>query len=206
MKTNFLILTIFIIFLDCMQSAIAAQTNPIYINGLLPGTARVSTASGNVNSSINNANGTLTSAFTPAFRMSSNDPERKNLTLSVSANTSGTAQNAIFNIGTTKYIILTNSTTLPPVSSLTDIKTGTPTAANNPNAIAYGVNDPSNDTGNITITYQSTTKNWNLFLRTSRSSQTTLTVPASTPFTNTFSADDEAGDYKADVTLSFVCD
>lgn len=162
----------------------------------------VSPAGGNINTTINEDTGALGAAFTPSFQMRSNDSSHKNLTLKVEANTASGLQNAIFNIGSTKYMIMTSSANPPAVSSLTNIKTG-PTQGGNPNAIAYVVNNPSDDTGNITITYQSTYKNWNLYLRTSRNSRTTLRVPASTPMNNTFDYDDESGNYNAIVTLSF---
>lgn len=203
MKNYFLILIIFIIKIYYMQSAMAAQTNPINLNGVLPATVNVITSGGNTKTTIDGSTGALSGTFNPAFEMRSNTPQQKHLTLAVTANTSSGYQNAVFNIGNIKYIIMTNAAFPPNVSSLNDIKTGSPNAINNPNAIAYIANDPSNDTGNITITYKSVLKNWDLFLTSSGNAKTTFTISAGTPCNNTFSAVDESGDYKAVVTLSF---
>ncbi len=180
----------------------AGQTNPINLNGTLSGTVDIIVAGGNINTTIDASTGALGGAFNPAFEMRSNDPHQKNLTMKVTANTSSGYQNAVFDIGTTKYIIMTNSTYPPNISSLNDIKTGT--LVNNPNAIAYIANNPSNDTGNITISYNNSGKYWDLLLTNRGYSKTTFTVPAGTPLNNSYTYDDEAGDYKAIVTLSFL--
>lgn len=195
----FLLLWVF----GAFGSAFAATSSQVNLSGDLGGTATVSTNGGNISSTINADTGALSTAFTPVFQMSSNDPLQKNLTLKVEAMTTSGYQNAVFNIGTTKYVILTNVAYPPNVSSLNNIKTGSPTAENNPNAIAYVANDPTSSTGNITITYQSIPKNWNLLLTSNGIARATFTIPAGNPFTNTFSSDDEAGSYQAVVTLSF---
>ena len=197
------ILIIFILNLTFVHPIMAAQTNPINLNGLLPSTVTVTTSGGNINTIIDSSTGALGGAFNPSFEMRSNDPTQKNLTVKITANTNTGYQNAVFDIGTTKYIIMTNSNYPPNISSLNDIKTGA--LANNPNAIAYIANDPSDDTGNVSISYNNSNKYWDLRLTNNKSGKTTFTVPAGTPLNNSYTYDDEAGDYKAIVTLSFTC-
>jgi hypothetical protein len=134
--------------------------------------------------------------------MSSNDPTPKNLTLSVVANTTTGYQNAVFDSGATSYVILTNSSSPPPISSLNDIKSVTGTLSNNPNAIAYAANNPSGG-ADVTVTYSSINKNWNLLLNTTTGRTTTFTIPAGAPLSDSYSSDDETGSYQAIVTLSF---
>ncbi len=184
------------------QSAFAARTDSQYFVAGCPESKSVVTNGGNISATINVDTGALSTSFTPAFTMTTNSRNNQYLTISASANTNTTAQNAVFNIGATRYIILTNNTVLPAIASLTNIKTGSPTAINNPNAIAYGINDPATATG-LTVAYNSTNKNWDLTLARRGSTNTSITVPANTPLTNTYSADDEEGSYRATVTLSF---
>lgn len=202
MKTSILISIFIIICSFCMQTAIARSTAPINLAGNLSDAAVIDPLFQAVNSTINTDTGNLNSSFTPSFRMITINPFRRDLTLSVATNTSNSGyQNAVFNVGSTKYVIFTNSDVLPPVSSLTNIKNGT--LNNNPNAIAYIANDPSDDTGNLTINYNSTNKNWDLRIAWLSVGRTTFTIPAGAPLGGSYTSDDETGSYQAIVTLSF---
>ncbi len=198
-----LIVMIVCALLSCYQGVYAAQTATYYFSTTCPQTNSVTTNGGNTSATINVDTGALSAAFTPAFMITTNSKNSQSLTLSAKANTQGGLQNSVFNISSTNYIILTNSTTLPPISSLTDIKSGTPTAANNPNAIAYQINNPAATAGKLSVTYNSTNKNWDLTLTNRGQTPTSVTVPVNTPLNGTFSTDDETGSYQAIITLSF---
>src|SRR5574344_1496470 len=122
--------------------------------------------------------------------------------MSATAKTSSGNVNAIFNTGTNKYIVLTNNLVIPASTSVSNITGGSPTATSNPNAIAYSVDNPTTYYG-LAVSYNSTNKNWQLTTSTYGYMTTALNIPAQTPLANTFSNDDEAGNYKATITLSF---
>lgn len=198
------LLIIFICTLIFPPVAFAGETTPqLFQADLAPGDA-VTTNGGNITATIDPNTGALNTSFTPGFTMTTTTGSAQSLTYTATSNTQAGLQNAIFNIGTTKYIILTNSTTLPAVSSVNDIKTGSPTAANNPNAIAYVINDPPTISGRLTVAYDTTNKLWNLVLTRNGNTNTSITVPAGVPLSNTYSNDDEVGTYQATITLSFI--
>lgn len=184
-------------------SAFAASTNPHLMRGALEEVNSVAPNGGNIAANINDVTGALDAAFTPGFRITTNkDGGSKDLTQSWTCNTSGATQNAIFNDATYAYVILTNTDALPPVSSVTNIKTLAPTPASNPNAIAYLINDPPNIIGTLQTEFVPADNNWKLHLSKQGITDTNQTIPAALPYTNTFSGDDEAGRYQATVTLS----
>src|SRR5574344_1312360 len=195
---------IFIIcFLFIQNCSIAEQTTPYYFVADYPTTNCVSTNGGVISTTINNSTGALANSLTPSFLIGTNSPATQNLTMSATAITTSGNTNAIFNIGTNKYIVLTNNSITPSLTSVTNINRGYPTASSNPNAIAYQVNDPTAFYG-LTQSYNSTNKNWRLTTTQYGYMVTSLTIPATSPLTNTFSvANDEAGNYRATITLSF---
>ena len=197
-----IISTTFLAALLLSPSTLAASTNPLLMSGALAETNSVAPNCGVINANINDVTGALSVSFTPGFKITSNAGGGKWLTQSWTCNTSGATQNAIFNNGTNAFVILTNIDALPPVSAITDIKTLAPTAINNPNAIAYLINNPPNQAGVLQATFQSATNNWALQLTKQGVTDTNQTIPATLPYTNTFSGDDEAGRYQATVTLS----
>jgi len=203
MKTKFLISAILLASLTCTQSAIAARSSaPVHLNGTLGSVVEVYAVGTALNANINDPLGTLDAFFQPAFEMRSTEHDKKNLTLKVTSKiTGGTYVNSAFNNGATKYIILTNDTNPPPVSSLNNIKTGA--LNDNPNAIAWQANDPSNDTGNITVGYSDADDWWTLRLTSCGYSKTSFLIPAANALGGSFNFDDEEGDYKATVTVSF---
>lgn len=194
---------VLILYLINIPVSFASQSASYYFTANAPDTKAVAANGGNISAVIDPNTGSLSPAFTPAFTLTTNTGASQSLTMKAEANTQGGLQNAIFNVGTVKYIILTNSNILPPISSLTDIKTGTPTASSNPNAIAYTINDPAGVSGDLTVAYNSGNKNWNLTLKKNGVTPTSITVPSGTPFSNTYSTDDEPGSYQAVITLSF---
>lgn len=159
---------------------------------------------GSTSAAINVDTGVLGGSFAPAFRINTNVIDDQSLALTATATTQSGPQNAIFNVSTTKYIILTNTNVLPPVNSLGNIKTGSPTPASNPNAIAYVINDPVAVPGRLIVGYNSIGKYWDMAVSENGNTDTSITVPGGAPFTNTYSFHDEPGNYQATITLSFI--
>lgn len=185
-----------------LPCAKAEQTSPYYLTTSNPSVESVNVSSKTINANIDSDTGLLSTVLNPGFIITTNSPQTYTLTMSATATTSGGTTNPIFAIGTSRYIVLTNNTVLPTASSVNNITSGSPTASSNPNAIAYPINDPTTTTG-LTVTYSSTNRNWLLTLNRAGNTTTVLVIPANTPLANSFSTDDEAGDYKATVTLSF---
>ena len=181
---------------------LALNTPSDYFNATLPLVNSIAVTGGNFTTSIDVNTGALSAALNPQFTISTNSNSTQNLTASSTANIQGTTVNSIFNISTTKYIILTNTNHLPAQSAIDNIKSGSPSAANNPNAIAYQINDPTASTG-LTVTYNNTNKNWGLVLSKKGSTITAIAVPASTPLAQTYSILDQAGTYQATIILTF---
>jgi len=192
-----------ILFVMNAPISFAGQSASYYFTAAAPPTKAVAANGGNISAVINVDTGALSTAFTPAFTLNTNTGASQTLTMKAEANTQGGVQNAVFNVGAVKYVILTNSNISPPISSLTNIKTGSPTASSNPNAIAYTINDPPAVSGSLTVAYNSGNKNWDLILFHNGNTNTSITVPSGAPFTNTYSTDDEPGSYQAVITLSF---
>ena len=204
MKTKFLISAILLASLTCTQSAFAAQSSDrIHLNGSLDAVVEVVAVGTALNANISRPSGTLDTFFMPAFEMRSTQSGKKNLTLKVSSKIQGgTYVNSAFDNGSLKYIILTNDANPPPLSSLSTIKAGD--YSNNPNAIAWQANDPSDDTGNIDVGYDPGNDWWTLRLRSSGYSKTSFLIPAAAALPGTLGYDDEDGAYKATITVSFL--
>lgn len=197
------ILLLLLIYLIIPSYILAQQTDSQYFTATAPITKSVVANGGNITATMNVDTGALSTAFAPAFTITTNSRNTQYLTLSATANIAGGNTNAIFNISTTKYIILTNDTHLPQSGAITDIKSGSPTAASNPNAVAYVINDPAAISGKLSVIYNTTNKNWDLVLTNKGQTPTSITIPANTPLNQTYSIDDESGSYKATITLSF---
>lgn len=191
------------VYLLCVNSVFAAATPSDYFVGTL-GTQKTVTVnpSGITASTITPSTGALVTTLTPSFFMTTNSNSSQSLTFSATTNTQTSTENAIFNVSTNKYIILTNSLHLPPVTSITDIKGGSSNPINNPNAIAYSINDPATATG-LTVNYNTTNKNWDLVLSKKGQTATSVTIQSGSPLTNTYNYTDSAGPYYATIILTF---
>lgn len=182
----------------------AATTASQTVTGTLGAMKQVVTNGGNVAATIDTDTGNLGTAFTPAFRITTNTNASQALRMTSSINYDGGTEYAIFDKSGVRYIILTNNTVLPNNLTILDIRAGSPTPANNPNAIAYPVTEPSDIGGQLTYTWDYTNKYWDANLTHKGNTDTSLTIPAGAPMSGTYSADDEPGPYQATITLSFV--
>lgn len=187
----------------CSNIVFGAQTPSDYFTATMSSIKTVTIdPSGATTATMNSSTGALSNALTPSFFMTTNTATSQPLTFSATVNTQGGNQNAVFNISSNKYIILSNSSYLPPLSSITNIKSGNPSAANNPDAIAYTINDPTSTTG-LTVSYNATNQNWDLVLSKKGQTGTSATITTANPLANTYSQEDTAGNYQATITLTF---
>lgn len=182
--------------------AIAEQTSSYYFNAAYPAVKYVEADGGVISTTINTDTGAISNALTPAFEIGTNAPVQQTLTMSVNSLTSSGNVNSLFTSGSNRYIVFTNNTVVPSSTSVSNITGGSPAAASNPNAIAYLVNAPSTSSG-LSVAYSSTNRNWQFTTTSWGRFSTTLNIPISTPLSNTFSTNDEPGNYRATVTLSF---
>lgn len=192
--------------LGASQGAFAATSASQTCTGTLGTMKQVITNGGNIAATIDSDTGTLSAAFTPAFRITTNTNSSQSMLLSSTCNTSTVAQNAFFGDGDagTTYIVLTNNTVLPTAAAVTDAKATTPVPANNGNVIVYGLTPVSDVECDLDYTWNNTNKNWDAALTNKGNTDTSLTVPAAAPKSLTYSYDDEPGSYQATITLSFV--
>lgn len=120
--------------------------------------------------------------------------------------TGGVQVNAYAKNGTNYYIILGNNASViyPTAAAVTNIKSGTPVAASNANAIAYQV--LSSVTGFDSIQPQNDSAYGGIYFQVEKGSAqqgTVVQALQAAPLVNTYSSsDDRPGTYEAVVTLS----
>lgn len=198
-----LILSILLTLLLLQNSAFANRTDSKYFTANCPILKRIISNGNMLSSTINPNSGALTSSMVPRFTIITNSREQFNLTMSACTNSGSGPVNAIFNAADARYIILTNSTKLPGIESINDIKSLNPSPSKNPNAIAYRIEDPQAVDNALSVSYSTTNSNWDMKLNKRGATQTSITIPSGMPLNNTYSYSDEAGSYQATVMLSF---
>ena len=192
--------------ISASQGAFAATTASQTVTGTLAAMKQVVTNGGNISAVIDPDTGTLSLAFTPGFTLTTNTNASEPLTLTSTCNTTTIAQNAFSGTGVVgaTFITLTNNTVLPTIAAVTDAQSGAPTPANNADAISYGVTPPTTIAGQLTYTWDAVNIRWNAALTHKGNTNTALNIPAAAPKANTYSFDDDPGNYQATITLSFV--
>lgn len=204
MKRNIILSALILLAGLSGQNCIAATTASQTCTGTLGIMKQIITNGGGINSTIDVDTGALVTSFSPAFRITTNTNSSQTLHLSSSMNYSGGSDYAIFDNSNIRYIILTNNNILPDSGAILDIRAGSPTPANNANAIAYQVTEPTNQAGKLTYSWDYTNKYWTGTLTNKGNTDTALTIPAAGAVSGTYSSDDEPGNYQATITLSFV--
>lgn len=195
-----------ILALSMPQKAQAALSASQTVSGTLALVRSVTTNGGTLTSVIDPTTGNLNTTLNPGFTIQTNTHASQPMTLKATlTDSSGPGVNALFGNGTIDNIILANTAagSVPLTTAITDIKSGTPTPANNANAIAYQVTNPANIGGQLTYTWNNGGQYWDAALTHTGNTNTALIVPAGPAVANTYSIDDEVGTYQAIVTLSF---
>lgn len=204
MLKRLLILVILICFTQTAYGATFVQT----IQTTVPAAVNVTAINPSLAQGTINAQTGISSSPAASFRLQTNGADT-NYDYVVTANvlaTGGTNVNAYAQISTQPYIILgNNSPTLYPTTAATNnIKGGSPTAANNANAIAYPITNTLTNLSSATLTTNATYGGLCFIVKTGTSRNGTIvqTVGAS-PLANTYSfLNDTAGVYQAVVTFS----
>ena len=187
-------------------SAFAATSATQTITGTLANMKKVVTNGGTLTSVIDVDTGNLSTALSPAFRITTNTNASQNLHLTAVCNTTTGNVNAFSDKGApagTKYIAISNSTVIPLAAAVTDALSATPTATANSNVIAYGITGPTDTAGQLLFTWQTGINKYTGNLTHKGNTDTTVNVPTGAAATNTYSFDDEPGSYLAAITLSF---
>lgn len=144
--------------------------------------------------------GNLAAALVSKFAINLNTDAQ---TLYLQGNTTGAAgvTNALFQQGANQYVVFSNTTVgkLPTAAAITDVKSAAPTAANNSNAIAYPIASVAL-TNSGTSVYDPLKNQYTLVANSGSTTATTTT--GTTPYTNTYSYNDNAGTYQAIMTLT----
>lgn len=144
--------------------------------------------------------GNLTAALVSKFKINLNTDSQD---LYLQGKTTGAAGdvNALFRQGSQTYVVFSNTASgkLPTAAAIADCKTASPTATNNANAIAYPIASVSLDNGG-TANYDNSKNQYNVDVNGGTTIATTTT--GTTPYTNTYSFQDNAGTYQAIMTLT----
>ena len=140
------------------------------------------------------------------FQIQTNGDDNKyNYILTAKVNTSDSAQvNAYSQNGSTAYLLLGNLTNLPTLSAINDIKTNSPTVANNKNVIAYPITNTLTNLSSATLTNNAAYGGLCYVIKTGTSQKGTIRQAiGAVPMSNTYSAIvDTAGTYQAVLTLT----
>lgn len=148
----------------------------------------------------------VSSAPYATFQIQTNGGDDKyDYILTAKVNTSDSGQvNAYSQNGSTAYLLLGNITNLPASSAINDIKTNSPTQANNKNVIAYPITNTLTNLSSATLTNNTTYGGLCYVIKTGTSQKGTIRQAIGTaPMSNTYSAIiDTAGTYQAVLTLS----
>ena len=193
-----------ILLITTAQGVFARETDPQWFTASLCETRCITFTGGTTTSTINTDTGALENSITPTFCMRKNSRADRNLILTIAANSQSGEQNAVFEEGGQRYVIFTNSDSLPALSSITDVKSSSRQAVNNPDVIAYKINDPEAVPSRLNVTYQSAQERWRLRVIKRGKTESSITIPAGAPLAETFSYDDGEGDYEATITISFI--
>ena len=207
MKKNVLLSTLLITSVIALGSAQGAFANgqssaSQTVTGNLGSIKKIVPNGGNINATIDEVTGALSTPLTPGFRITTNT-EREVIYIKAECNTLGGFVNALSGTGATgsTYISLTNTGALPLPADVTDAQGAPASGATNPNVIAYGVNSPAYPgvgTWNVGL------KRWEA-VSIKGVTDTSLTIPG-TAKDNTFSIADVDGSYQAIITASFLTD
>lgn len=144
--------------------------------------------------------GNLAAALVSKFQIRLNT-DTQQLYLQGKTTGAGGDVNALFQQGGQTYVVFSNTASgkVPTAAAIADCKTAAPAATNNANAIAYPIASVSLDnSGNAT--YDSTKNQYNVTVNGGTTIATTTT--GTTPYTNTYSFQDNAGTYQAIMTLT----
>ena len=198
--STFLIMTV--VALSSMQVALAATFASQTVTGTLGLAKDVVTNGGNINATIDENTGLLSAALVPGFTLKTNTGGSFPVALKAEANTTGGLVNAFDATG--GFIALANNTVLPAAGEVGNAISLAPSTSANVNVIAYPIKPPIATAGELTYIWNAGLTRWDGTLTHHGNTNTSITIPATTPRVGTWSLDDASGAYQAIITLSFV--
>lgn len=207
-KKTLSILIVCFCFLGLKQEALAALSADQTVTATMPTVKAVQALTTSTITTTINDDGSLAGTLDPGFRIICNvvAPQNMSLTAVVTTDTGGV--NAFSGNGTTNYIVLGNTTVgkEPTALAVQDAQSASPTVEDNANCVAYSISAPTGTVGKLVYTWQDGVgdKYWTAVLTNRGNLITEIDIPAGPAKTDTFSGDDEPGDYKAVITLSFI--
>lgn len=144
--------------------------------------------------------GNLAAQLVSKFKITLNTDEQ-DLYLQGNTTSSTGSVNALFQQGGKTYIVFSNTASgkVPTQAAIADCKTASPTASSNPNAIAYQIINVTLDNSGSS-SYNNSQNQYILNVNAGVTSAVTTT--GTTPYTNTYSFQDNAGTYQAIMTLT----
>lgn len=160
------------------------------------------------------ANGTInpqtgnSSSPSASFQLQTNGLDEKyTYVVQATVQTTGNVvANAYAQISSQEYIMLGNnaSTLYPTIAAVSNITSGSPVAANNPNVIAYPISNTINNLASMTLTNNATYGGLCYIVKTGASKNGTLTQTVGVaPLSGTYSVgNDRAGTYQAIVRFT----
>ncbi len=176
------------------------------IQTVVPAAVDVSSINTSAASGTINPETGVSSAPYATFQIQTNgDDDKYDYILTAKINTSDSGNvNAYSQNGSTAYLLLGNITNLPTVSVINDIKTNSPTLANNKNVIAYPITNTLTNLSSATLTNNATYGGLCYVIKTGSNQKGTIKQAiGTTPMNNTYSSiTDTAGTYQAVLTLT----
>lgn len=144
--------------------------------------------------------GNLATALISKFKINLNTDSQE---LYLQGKTSGVGEdvNALFKQGSQVYVVFSNTASgkLPTTAAIADCKTASPTATDNANAIAYPIASVNLDNSG-SANYDNSKNQYKIDVNGGTTIATTTT--GTTPYSNTYSFQDNAGTYQAIMTLT----
>lgn len=188
-----------------VQTSFAATTASQTVTATLPVIKSVTGKNIGLAANIDGDTGALSSTLTPSFTIRTNTTSSQTLYLTALAPYSGGTEQALATSnGLTIALANTDPLNLPTQAAIQNVTGGSPVQANNSNVIGYNFIPQASTTGLALGTWDGTNKRFPYTL-TKRGTTSLDNTISTTAIANTYSTDyDNAGDYKATVTLSFA--
>lgn len=210
MKKRLLLSTLLALGIGLTVTQQSAHAISQTVTASLAGSSTISVKSGqSVSTTMDGSTGALGAALTPGFTVFSNQPKTLSLTATVATSASSNVNALGVNSGgTTYYLALGNTTEYPTSGAVSDaISTTDPTdPANNEDVVSYALTGvPSSGTGIGTFAWSTSGGNHFEASIAHAANGNVILTTVTAARGNTFSATtDEAGDYQANITLSFI--
>ena len=204
MRSVYLVIVIIFFFSLSVNPLMAAQSEVREFSANAALVEIVEFTGGNLITGVDPIDGDFDEALFTEFDIGTNQIFGGTFTLGAAVNTADAGLvPAIFNITALRFIIFSNRDDLPSLDSIIDIRNISSDPANNPNAIAYSIDDPIVDFADVE--FNNARDEWIITTPFSGLFAGSIEVPSLFPLTNTYSTEnDAAGTYVTTLILTFV--